>query len=108
MCNQLIQLNEKVRNHIWVKIGNGRKASMWHDKWCLEGPLSKFISSRDVYAAQLNSNTKVCEMFSNGCWNWPNDWVIKWPILASIPDQVLDGGSDKPVWRTSTGNELNF
>lgn len=84
MWNHLLDLNEKVRDHIWIKVGDRRKASMWFDKWCLEGPLCKIISSRDVYSAHLSSNTKVCDMISNGCWNWPTNWVLKWPILASI------------------------
>ncbi|GJW12092.1 RNA-directed DNA polymerase, eukaryota, reverse transcriptase zinc-binding domain protein [Tanacetum coccineum] len=57
------------------------KTSVWYDKWCTDGPLSKFISRRDIYEARLEDNAKLSDC--------PN-----------IEDKVL--------WDTNDGRKVEF
>lgn len=73
MWNNLLELRGTVRNHIWVKLGNGMNTSMWYDKWCSEGPLCNFITNRDVYSAHFIGNFNLCDIIVNGCWKCPDE-----------------------------------
>ncbi|PWA73992.1 reverse transcriptase zinc-binding domain-containing protein [Artemisia annua] len=41
--SNILRLREKVRNHVYYKIGNGKNVSTWFDKWCEVGPLSEYM-----------------------------------------------------------------
>ncbi|GJV66182.1 zinc knuckle CX2CX4HX4C containing protein [Tanacetum coccineum] len=51
---------------------NGRKTSVWYDKWCKDGPLSSAISKRDIYEAILQDEARVVDIITNGQWMWPD------------------------------------
>ncbi|GJV08795.1 hypothetical protein Tco_1346451 [Tanacetum coccineum] len=57
---------------------------MFYDKWCSNGPLSKFISKRNQYDARINDNVLVADLLVDNNWKWPNDWLSKFPVLNSI------------------------
>nr|GEW00269.1 reverse transcriptase domain-containing protein [Tanacetum cinerariifolium] len=82
----------------------GRTTSMWFDKWCVAGPLSNIISSRDIIRAGFNHASKVRDCIQDGLRIWPDDWLVKYPILNSIPIPVIsDDKSDALEWRCSDG-----
>ncbi|GJS67022.1 hypothetical protein Tco_0681586 [Tanacetum coccineum] len=45
---KLLQLRYLVRPFFWMQIGNGHKASLWHDMWSYQCPLSSYLSPRDI------------------------------------------------------------
>ncbi|GJT23299.1 RNA-directed DNA polymerase, eukaryota, reverse transcriptase zinc-binding domain protein [Tanacetum coccineum] len=77
----MLTIRDNIRGHVWYNVGNGRKTSVWYDKWCTDGPLSKFISRRDIYEARLEDNAKLLDC--------PN-----------IEDKVL--------WDTNDGRKVEF
>nr|GEU81507.1 RNA-directed DNA polymerase, eukaryota, reverse transcriptase zinc-binding domain protein [Tanacetum cinerariifolium] len=49
------------RNHMQFNIGNRRKASVWHDRWCLRPALDTIVSRKDVYAAGFTNEDIVAD-----------------------------------------------
>nr|GEW88082.1 hypothetical protein [Tanacetum cinerariifolium] len=88
-----------LKEYLWVKT-----TSMWFDKWCVAGPLSNIISSRNITRAGFNHASKVHNCIQDGLWIWPIDWLVKYPILNSIPISVIsDDKSDSLEWRCRDG-----
>nr|GEV79728.1 putative reverse transcriptase domain, reverse transcriptase zinc-binding domain protein [Tanacetum cinerariifolium] len=56
---KLLLLRPLIREFIWSCIGDGRTTFMWFDKWCVAGPLSNIISSRDIIRAGFSHASKV-------------------------------------------------
>ncbi|GJU51124.1 reverse transcriptase domain, reverse transcriptase zinc-binding domain protein [Tanacetum coccineum] len=82
---------------------------MWFDKWCAASPLYNIISSRDIARAGFSRASKVCECIHDGVWSWPNEWLVKYPILNSIPASILnDDKSDYLEWRSRDGSVNPF
>nr|GEX14277.1 hypothetical protein [Tanacetum cinerariifolium]GFA60145.1 hypothetical protein [Tanacetum cinerariifolium] len=78
--------------------------SIWFDKWCVASPLSNIISSRDIARAGFNHASKVRDCIQDGLWIWPNDWLVKYPMLNSIPVPIIsDDNSDSLEWRCRDG-----
>ncbi|GJW60133.1 putative RNA-directed DNA polymerase [Tanacetum coccineum] len=73
---KLLLLRPLIREFIWSCIGDGKKTSIWFDKWCV----------------------------ANGLWKWPNDWLVKYPLLNSIPvPTIFDDNPDSLEWRSRDG-----
>ncbi|GKE08036.1 RNA-directed DNA polymerase, eukaryota, reverse transcriptase zinc-binding domain protein [Tanacetum coccineum] len=88
-----------LRKHVWYNIGNGEKTSMFYDKWCSNGPLSKFISKRNQYDARINDNVLVADLLVDNNWKWPNDWLSKFPVLNSINPLNIQKDKEDMVWK---------
>ncbi|GJY04959.1 reverse transcriptase domain-containing protein [Tanacetum coccineum] len=102
---KLLKLRPMIRDFIWSSIGDGSKVSMW----CNSSPLYNIISARDIARAGFSLASKVRECIHGGLWSWPNDWLVKYPILNSIPVPVLnDAKSDVLEWRKSDGSYTPF
>lgn len=52
----------KIRPHVMFQIGDGKIASAWYDKWCVQGPLCEMILKRDVYDARLKDDCVMGEL----------------------------------------------
>ncbi|GJT41808.1 hypothetical protein Tco_0941673 [Tanacetum coccineum] len=101
---KILQLHPAIREHIWYKIGDGSKTSLWFDRWCLLSPLSNIISVRDWYRAGLSSSSKVSDVINNGTWNWPLYLINKYPLLQTIPLPRMDvTAQDCLEWRNESG-----
>ena len=91
------------------KIGNGKTISLWYDSWSNVGPLSQFVTHRDIYAARLNEELKICDMINNRSWLWPEDWYKKFPNFTSLVVPVVDEDrEDKIVWKNCRDKEVDF
>nr|GEW35560.1 RNA-directed DNA polymerase, eukaryota, reverse transcriptase zinc-binding domain protein [Tanacetum cinerariifolium] len=64
----MLDLREKVKSFITYNIGNRRIISMWHERWCEQGPLIEVIINRSIYDAIFKNNAKVTEMIVMGVW----------------------------------------
>lgn len=107
--NHLLELRDKLRQHIVTKLGDGLSTSAWFDNWCKLGPLCKIITKREIYGASFNLLSSVADIIENDDWKWPDNWLSKWPQLRSLNVPRLEGScSDKIIWRNKTGNIYPF
>ncbi|GJY45431.1 RNA-directed DNA polymerase, eukaryota, reverse transcriptase zinc-binding domain protein [Tanacetum coccineum] len=86
--NEVLLIRDAIKEHVWHSIGNGKKTSMFYDKWCLNGPLSKFISKRNLYDARICDNVMVDDMLIDNNWKWPIDWLMKFPKVKLSTKQA--------------------
>ncbi|GJZ96717.1 hypothetical protein Tco_0669051 [Tanacetum coccineum] len=105
---KVLQLHPLIREFIWYRIGDGLMVSAWFDTWCHVGPLSKIVTTRDIFRAGFDLSTKVNELIVNGTWDWPQEWYSKYPLLCSIPPLIITRSCDKLEWRTSAGLVKSF
>ncbi|GJW47654.1 hypothetical protein Tco_0079300 [Tanacetum coccineum] len=105
----ILKLRPLIREFIWSVIGNGSNTSMWFDKWCINSPLCNNISARDIARAGFSLASKVRDCIQGGLWSWPDEWMVKYPFLNSIPVPVLnDSKSDVLEWRNRDGSVYPF
>ncbi|GJU28792.1 putative RNA-directed DNA polymerase [Tanacetum coccineum] len=100
---KILQLRPLIREFIWYRIGDGLTASAWFDSWCHVGPISRIVTSRDIFRAGYNLSTKVNELVVNGSWGWPNEWFAKYPMLCSIIPPIFSDIEDRLEWRNING-----
>nr|GEX34492.1 hypothetical protein [Tanacetum cinerariifolium] len=81
----LLELRSGVRDNMIYKIGNGKKASILHDKWSDKPSMDTIVSRRDIYTAGFNINDTVFSVIKENQWIWPKEWFLKYPILNQIP-----------------------
>ncbi|GJW86624.1 hypothetical protein Tco_0161964 [Tanacetum coccineum] len=106
---KILQLRPSIRDYMWYKLGNGSKASLWFDKWCVLSPLSNIISHRDMYRAGLSKSSKVRDVLYNGAWEWPIYLLDKYPMLISVSLQNIDATvPDQLQWRNELGLSKPF
>nr|GEW44805.1 reverse transcriptase domain, reverse transcriptase zinc-binding domain protein [Tanacetum cinerariifolium]GEX35663.1 reverse transcriptase domain, reverse transcriptase zinc-binding domain protein [Tanacetum cinerariifolium] len=106
---KLLKLRPLIRDFIWSSIGDDSKISLWFDRWYVASPLCNIISARDIARSGFSLTSKVCECIHGGIWSWPNDWMVKYPILSSIPVRVLnDAKPDVLEWRNNDGSFDTF
>ena len=68
---------DKMRNHVFSKLGDGKNTFMWHDKWLEQGPLSSIIPMENVKQADLDCQINVADMINQDRWKWPARWSIE-------------------------------
>nr|GEV88364.1 hypothetical protein [Tanacetum cinerariifolium] len=91
----LLDLKDKIKEFVNVKLGNGRTCSVWFDKWHPRGPLS--------------SSAKVVDMIEYNSWNWPIDWTGEYDTVLDVSVPVLnDDLEDKVVWCNKKNKEKYF
>ncbi|GJY57634.1 RNA-directed DNA polymerase, eukaryota, reverse transcriptase zinc-binding domain protein [Tanacetum coccineum] len=95
----LLNLRDKIKEFVNVKLGNGKTCSLWFDKWHPGGPLSKLIDHMMIYMAGLDINAKVIDLIDNNSWCWPIDWVGEYDSVLNVPvPKLVNDLEDKPVW----------
>ncbi|GKD57622.1 hypothetical protein Tco_1291009, partial [Tanacetum coccineum] len=95
----ILKWRDKVRQHVYYKLGNWKSVSAWYDKWSIEGPLCEFISAREIYDARLSSNYNVASLIQNGNSCWPMEWTSKYPFLNMLQvPSLIDDAYDEVVW----------
>ncbi|GKB99230.1 RNA-directed DNA polymerase, eukaryota, reverse transcriptase zinc-binding domain protein [Tanacetum coccineum] len=60
----MLELRDKIKEYVIYRVRNGKKISIWHDKWCEQGPLINIISYRSIYDARLKPNATVSDMIN--------------------------------------------
>ncbi|GJV55853.1 RNA-directed DNA polymerase, eukaryota, reverse transcriptase zinc-binding domain protein [Tanacetum coccineum] len=105
----MLKIRDAIKEHVWHNIGNGKKTSMFYDKWCSNGPLSKFISKRSLYDARICDNVMVADMLIDNNWKWPIDWLRKFTVLNSInPLNIQIDNEDMVMWINKKDKKLKF
>ncbi|GJV85890.1 putative RNA-directed DNA polymerase [Tanacetum coccineum] len=105
---KFLQLREIVKPFFWAQIGNGLKTSLWYDRWCLQGPLIRFLSPREIVREGYHLQSCVADLISNRMWNWPSAWLVKAPTLQSIRVPTLYDREDFVCWRDTNGSLFSF
>ncbi|GJU21357.1 hypothetical protein Tco_1154699 [Tanacetum coccineum] len=92
-----------------MQVGNGRRASLWHDMWSYECPLSRYLTPRDINKEGHNLHECVADLIEDGTWRWPVTWLIKAPNLALIAAPNIDNArQDTMRWCDLNGNLSDF
>ncbi|GKE10717.1 RNA-directed DNA polymerase, eukaryota, reverse transcriptase zinc-binding domain protein [Tanacetum coccineum] len=104
----LLELRDKMKPHVKLSIGDGKETSVWYDKWEEHGPISKYISDREIYNARFNKNACIADMIKDGNWIWPDDWWSKFPILNNIVVPCLNNERDSANWLNKEGTAIPF
>ncbi|GJU27660.1 MAK10-like protein [Tanacetum coccineum] len=106
---KLLQIRHRVRPHIWYKLGDGKQASVWFDKWEEYCPIMQHLSYRTITSAGFNFQEKVKDVILNGKWKWPSSWVVSFPVLSTIKVPLLnEEHEDCLFWRRNDGSLITF
>nr|XP_043620313.1 uncharacterized protein LOC122592176 [Erigeron canadensis] len=101
----MMDLRDKIRGFVRYEVGNGRRISLWYDRWCTVGPLCDQITRRTIFEGKFRDNMTVANMIIDGKWRWPEDWLNKYEFLRDIEfctNQVwkdLRPDWEKVVWK---------
>ncbi|GJX90807.1 RNA-directed DNA polymerase, eukaryota, reverse transcriptase zinc-binding domain protein [Tanacetum coccineum] len=85
----LLKIRDKIRHHVFHKIGNGKGVSAWHDRWHDLCPLDQYITNRDLYEESFSQNDIVADLVDNGVWKWSNRENRNFEMLNQIPVPLL-------------------
>ncbi|XP_021979863.1 uncharacterized mitochondrial protein AtMg00310-like [Helianthus annuus] len=106
---KLLQSRPLLRQFLWTKVGNGEKTFLWHDTWCEECPLSRYVSPRNIAREGMTMCSKVSDVCQQGGWDWPDAWRDLFPVLFQLqPLRVVSNRSDAVIWRNSNGNTKQY
>ncbi|KAK9080094.1 hypothetical protein SSX86_001769 [Deinandra increscens subsp. villosa] len=106
---KILDCRKQIRIYMTFEIGNGTKASTWHDRWHEMGPLDLYISKRDIISNGFRDDSTVAEIVDVNWWKWPLDWFGKYPVLNSIQcPEIRNGVMDKLWWISKDGDLVNF
>ncbi|GKA89536.1 hypothetical protein Tco_0811348 [Tanacetum coccineum] len=99
-----LEIRELIKPFIWVKIGNGKDTSLWHDLWDTQSPLSRYLSPRDITQEGYHLKNAVADLVSNNAWSWPNAWLLKAPNIGQIQaPNLIETKHDQIRWRDPNG-----
>ncbi|GKD50632.1 hypothetical protein Tco_1279608, partial [Tanacetum coccineum] len=102
-------MRDKIRDHIWVEIGNGKSTLVWYNNWHSMGPLCSVVTKRDVYDARMTDKCTVEEAIARGSWIWPSEWVDKFPMLKNYRvSNIKELESDVTKWKDNNGRLVDF
>ncbi|GJV14250.1 RNA-directed DNA polymerase, eukaryota, reverse transcriptase zinc-binding domain protein [Tanacetum coccineum] len=105
----LLDLRDKIKGFILVKIGNGKTCNVWFDKWHPNGPLCRLINHRVLEQAGMCFKNKVRDMIEGNEWVWPIEWDDRFEEVINVPVPVLDNDvNDKTFWMDKKGKEKLF
>ncbi|KAJ0931049.1 putative RNA-directed DNA polymerase [Helianthus annuus] len=106
---KMLQLRTLIRQHIWIKLGNGANTLVWFNTWDTVCPLNLFITPRMISNAGFDMRIKVADMVQNGVWGWPNTWVTRFPILQQLSNVTFDPHvQDRTIWRSTDGKDMEY
>ncbi|GJU06423.1 RNA-directed DNA polymerase, eukaryota, reverse transcriptase zinc-binding domain protein [Tanacetum coccineum] len=104
----MMNIRDKIKNHIIYEVGNGNSVSLWYDKWCSNGPIRDFITQRNIYDARLSIDAKVSKMIKDNKWLWPDEWFSNLFEIPNIHIPPLNDQKDKVLWVTNAGHKVYF
>nr|GEV87373.1 RNA-directed DNA polymerase, eukaryota, reverse transcriptase zinc-binding domain protein [Tanacetum cinerariifolium] len=70
---EFIGIRDKIKPYVIFKIGDGKSISVWHDKWCDQGPLDRFIQNRDIYDVRIGNEDCLVDAIVEGGCKWADE-----------------------------------
>ncbi|GJV19454.1 RNA-directed DNA polymerase, eukaryota, reverse transcriptase zinc-binding domain protein [Tanacetum coccineum] len=104
----LLNLRSWVGNHMRYKIGDDKSINVWYDKWNSDISLSSLISKKKVFYVGFKDQDKIHDVMDDNGWKWPQNWLDKYPWIASIRTPSLVNQPDQAIWVDNNGNERRF
>ncbi|GKD88720.1 hypothetical protein Tco_1364227 [Tanacetum coccineum] len=90
-------------SHIWSLL------LLKESLWCPISPLLKIILAHDIHKAGFDMSNMIKDLFNNGQWTWPHDWISKYPALATIVvPNIVYNDVDELEWRNSSWTPMDF
>nr|GEV56184.1 hypothetical protein [Tanacetum cinerariifolium] len=105
---ELIRIRDKIKPYVIFKIRDGKSISVWHDKWCDQGPLDRFIQNRDIYDDRISNEDCLVNGIVEVRWKWADEWSSRFPELCQIDVPLLSHKRDKAVWICKVNKIVNF
>ncbi|GKB24652.1 RNA-directed DNA polymerase, eukaryota, reverse transcriptase zinc-binding domain protein [Tanacetum coccineum] len=70
---QLLSLRDKIRDHVFKKVGNGKTTFLWHEKWYDKA--STMTATQEIPSIQLNDNEEDTTL-----WITNNAHLVKYSV----------------------------
>ncbi|PWA42407.1 RNA-directed DNA polymerase, eukaryota, Reverse transcriptase zinc-binding domain protein [Artemisia annua] len=106
---KILMCRDVVRDHMVIRIGNGRSTSVWFDNWYFLGPLCQYISNRDVFDVGLSLSCKISDIVLDGEWMWPNSLMSTFEFLMHLPPPLLFyDRQDVALWKSGNDKVCPF
>ncbi|KAJ9536674.1 hypothetical protein OSB04_un000147 [Centaurea solstitialis] len=104
LLTKMMHLRKEMRDHVSIRIGNGVTTNAWEDAWLSCGPLSSFVPYRFVHTMSYSVSTSVRQLLDTFHDGWPDEWLVRYPILANVSMPTIDGAiQDVPCWDLTSG-----
>ena len=104
----LLNLRDWVSKNIRYQIGDGITINVWNDTWNSDLKLSSFISKKEIFYAGFQDTTNLADVIDEYGWKWPNQWVVKYPVLQNLEVPALNTNPDKAIWVDKNGNAKKY
>ncbi|GJV17832.1 RNA-directed DNA polymerase, eukaryota, reverse transcriptase zinc-binding domain protein [Tanacetum coccineum] len=82
----MLELRDKMKPFVVYKIRNGKKTSLWYDKWCSIAPIKDIIPNRLMLEARFKGNETVKE------------GIVNYTVLWLSTDNKESKFSSKLAW----------
>ncbi|GJT58610.1 RNA-directed DNA polymerase, eukaryota, reverse transcriptase zinc-binding domain protein, partial [Tanacetum coccineum] len=82
---ELMRIRDKIKPYVKFRIGDGKSIFVWHDKWCDQGPLDRFIQNRDIYDVRMSNKDCLADAIVKGRWKWADEWSSRFPDAFTDP-----------------------
>ncbi|GKA80352.1 hypothetical protein Tco_0786948 [Tanacetum coccineum] len=67
---KILQIRKYVRPHVWYRIGDGKDAFAWFDRWAEQCPLMEHVLNRNITSSGFSIKDKVVDIIANNSWKW--------------------------------------
>ncbi|GJZ75907.1 RNA-directed DNA polymerase, eukaryota, reverse transcriptase zinc-binding domain protein [Tanacetum coccineum] len=100
----ILKMRQEARMHMFMKVGNGSKTSVWFDFWSNMGVLNDNISFRDIYDARMEIKLTVKEIYEKYKGQWPEELRNKFPLITQVSNITLTPDKDDELmWKRNNG-----
>lgn len=100
----MLKLRDVAKNFICYKVGDGSHIFFWFDCWHPAGYLLDTYGHRTVYDSGCSLEARLSTIIKDGEWYWPYTRSSNLVEIQSRIPEVDLGGSDQPIWKSSTGS----
>lgn len=108
VLRKMMTLRNQIRPFVQTIIGNGGATHAWEDSWAGCGELAPLISYRSIHTRGFTISTTVRDFLTTVA-EWPEEWVVRQPVLSTVPLPVLcDTQRDILQWRSCGGDLVDF
>ncbi|KAJ9536736.1 LOW QUALITY PROTEIN: hypothetical protein OSB04_un000121 [Centaurea solstitialis] len=108
VLRRMMSLRHYIRQHVKVTIGDGRSTHAWEDTWLDCGSLGQLVTYRRIHSQGFTANDTVRDFLDRVNGTWPNDWVIRFPILTENELPVVTNDADRPWWSSRRHGLVRF